>query len=234
MLKSEIAIGTEVLANTGWLSHTPPDFAEAILANCHWRSVEGGATIQHAGDDLSVILGLARGTITMTTGLASPDAPMMHICHAGWWFGFVPLFLDTKLPNGIVARGDVLLASIVRSQLESMLSARPEWWRHVGVLGAIYGNTAANVAADLMIRDSARRCAASLLRLANCRFQNPGGAQQVEAPLSQDELAAISNLSRTSISTILHDLEQSGLITLGYRSVTLNNPARMRSMVDDV
>jgi DNA-binding GntR family transcriptional regulator len=56
----------------------------------------------------------------------------------------------------------------------------------------------------------------------------------VEAPLSQDELAAISNMSRTTISTILRDLEAAGLIKLGYRSVLIIHPGRLRALVDDV
>jgi DNA-binding GntR family transcriptional regulator len=52
--------------------------------------------------------------------------------------------------------------------------------------------------------------------------------------LSQEELAAISNLSRTSISTILREFEEAGLVTLGYRSVSLTYPARLRALVDNV
>ena len=103
----------------------------------------------------------------------------------------------------------------------------------MGLLAVDYGNTAINVAADLMIRDTRRRCAASLLRIANCRFESPEDADQVDAPLSQDELAALSNMSRTTISTILRDLENDGLIKLGYRSVTVIHPGRLRALADD-
>jgi uncharacterized membrane protein len=51
--------------------------------------------------------------------------------------------------------------------------------------------------------------------------------------LSQDELAALSNMSRTTISTILRDLENDGLIKLGYRSVTVIHPGRLRALADD-
>jgi CRP-like cAMP-binding protein len=86
----------------------------------------------------------------------------------------------------------------------------------------------------MMIRDSNRRCAAALLNVANCRRGEPSSTPVLNAPLSQEELAAIANLSRTSISSILRDLEADGLIELGYRTVTLRDPARLRALVDDV
>jgi CRP-like cAMP-binding protein len=85
-----------------------------------------------------------------------------------------------------------------------------------------------------MIRDSKRRCIASILRLADCRFSDRPGGRPIEAPLSQEELAAISNLSRTSVSTIVRDLEDAGLITLGYRTIVLVDTDRLRAIVDDV
>jgi CRP-like cAMP-binding protein len=157
----------------------------------------------------------------------------MHIGHPGSWFGYVGMFTGGELPMGVTARTDVMLAGLGQLQLEQLIAEHPEWWRHIGLLGVLYGNAAINVAADLLIRDTRRRCAASLLRIADCRFESPADAEPVEAPLSQDELAALSNMSRTTISTIRRDLENDGLIKLGYRSVPVIHPARLRALADD-
>ena len=204
LLKSDIAAGTDNLMNNGWLSLTPAAFADGVLAHCHWRGIDAGQSVQHAGDRSDSLTGIARGTVAISTILASPDVPMMHIGHPGMWFGMITLFTGKSVPTDVVARCDVMVASMALSQLEQLLALHPEWWRHAAVFGVVYGNLGATMAADLMIRDSARRCAASLLRLADCRFQTPGNMHAVEAPLSQDELGAISNLSRTSVSTPLY------------------------------
>ncbi|MFZ4688499.1 MAG: Crp/Fnr family transcriptional regulator [Polymorphobacter sp.] len=234
MLKSEIAIATSLLLNRGWLAETPSDFSAAVLAHCHWRKVAAGAAIQHAGDVSGGLIGLGSGSITFTTSLATPDAPMVHIAHPGQWFGYVTLFGEPSLVMSTTARSEVILGHISQPVVEQLLSNRPEWWRHVGQLGVMYGNVAANIASDLMIRDSHRRCVAALLRIANCRFRDPGDERRIEAPLSQEELAALSNLSRTSVSNILHDLEAAGTISLNYRSIILNDAELLRKMVDDV
>ena len=85
-----------------------------------------------------------------------------------------------------------------------------------------------------MIRDSRRRCVAAVLRPSDCRFVDRPGGRPIEAPLSQEELAAMSNLSRTSVSTIVRNLETAELITLGYRAMVLVDTDRLRAIVDDV
>lgn len=234
MLKNDTAAHSAFLANNGWLHHTPRDFAESFLAHCHWRRIAAGTGIQHAGEGNASLTGIASGSTTLTTSLSTPDSPIIYIMHPGDWFGYGPLFLARNRPLSVVARTDVTIASMSQPEVEAFLANRPEWWRHVGTLGVIYGNVAISMAADMMIRDSSRRCAAALLQLSECRHRDPPGGEALEALMSQEELAAIANLSRTSISTILRDLEAGGLIKLGYRSVIILNAGRLRAMVDDV
>ncbi len=234
LLKNEIAACSAFLANNGWLKLCTPAFAESFLAHCHWRQVPAGTGIQHAGEAGGYITGIAHGSAALTTSLSSPDSPTLHIMHAGDYFGYVPLFIAGTRPNSIMARSDVTLASMSQAEIEALLAPHPIWWRDVGILGIIHANMATSIAAYMMIRESRRRCAAALLQLANCRHSDPPGTQCVSAPLSQEELAAISNLSRTSISAILRDFEDAGMIKLGYRSVTLNHAATLRGLVDNV
>ena len=233
LLKSEITAHSAFLLDQGWLAHCHRDFAESFIAHCSWRRVPAGAGIQYAGEFGGTVTGIARGNALLTTSLSSPDSPTMHIMSPGEWFGFIPIFMGGSRPNSIVARTDVVLASVSQAELEAFLAPRPEWWREVGKLGILSANLATGVAADMMIRESRRRCAASLLQIANCRHSDPSGSQPASTPLSQEELAAISNLSRTSISSILRDFEEAGLIKLGYRSFTLTQPHKLRDLVDN-
>jgi CRP/FNR family transcriptional regulator, cyclic AMP receptor protein len=233
-LKSDIATHSARLLTNGWLRHTPRDLAEQFVAHCHWRSFAAGTGIQHAGEEGGTLAGIAHGSAVLTTSLSTPDSPVLHIMHPGEWFGYVPLFLPGTRPNSIVARSNVTIAIMSEQELEAFLAPHPHWWRHVGTLAAIHANTATAIAADMMIRDSDRRCAAALLNIGNCRRGEPSSTPVLNAPVTQEELAGIANLSRTSVSSILRTLEEQGLIELGYRTVTLRDPARLRALVDDV
>jgi hypothetical protein len=65
-----------------------------------------------------------------------------------------------------------------------------------------YGDLTVTIASDLMIRDSDRRRAAAVLRLAGCRYARSRDVIPVEVPLTQNELAGGANLSRNSVVTI--------------------------------
>jgi CRP-like cAMP-binding protein len=231
-VKKAIEAGRAALLHAGWLQTTPSDFSDRLLGNCHWRRLAAGTGIQHAGDRGQCITGLASGSISMATSMAVPDSAMVHIAHPGFWFGYVPLFTRSELSSSVVARSDVLLACISISHIDQMLAERPDWWRHFGMLATMEGNIAISVAADLTIRDSRRRCAALLLRAADRRFDDSSTSDAADAPLVQEELAAITNLSRTSVSKILLDLEKLHLIAIGYGHITITEPCQLRALVD--
>jgi CRP-like cAMP-binding protein len=115
-----------------------------------------------------------------------------------------------------------------------MLSKRPHWWRHLGVLAFENGNIAANAAADLKIRDSKRRCIAALLRLSGCRFSDPAEETPIEVMLTQEELAAMANMSRNNIGEVLRKLAERRLIELGYRTIIVRAPAALRAIIDSI
>lgn len=231
MLKTDTAAAAETLSNTGWLADTPPEFRQAVLANCQWRRVAAGNAVSLAGDEDGSPIGIGRGSVTVTTSQGRADTPIVHVLHDGNWFGYMPLFTPDRIISA-VARSDVLAAVLPQRRLETMLAEQPIWWRYVGRLPAINLKRALGVIADMIIRDSHERCAAALLQLSEQRFANGKGIDDHDVPLSQQELGAIANLSRTSVSAILRDFETDGLIAMGYRSIVIKNPAGLRAIAE--
>jgi len=99
-------------------------------------------------------------------------------------------------------------------------------------LSIIYGEVSQTIAADLLIRDSERRCAAVLLRLGGLRLAALDDTEPVEVSITQSELAGAVNLSLNSVGTMLHRLKARGLIEPGYRGLTIRSPAALRAFVD--
>ena len=224
--------GLAILRDRGWLGDTPDEFREAILAGCGWQSLEPGAPIQSGGEDSGELIGLAQGIVELRTILGRADTPLMHLAHAVFWFGYVPIL--TGRPRGIAAaaKTTVWLARMPQAAVRALLDKRPEWWRHLMQLSVIYGELSQTVAADLLIRDSERRLSAVLLRLAGRRFAGPADSERAEVPITQDELAGAANLSRNSVGAMLHRLAKRGLIERGYGGVAIRAPAALRALVD--
>jgi len=224
--------GIAILRDGGWLSATPAEFQQAILSRCAWGRIEAGVQIQAGGEEEGELIGLADGIVEMRTILGRADTPIMHFAHPVFWFGYVPIL--TGRPRGIAAsaKSSVWIARIPQATVKALLAERPEWWRHLMQLSVIYGEISQTIAADLLIRDSERRCAAVLLRLTGRRFVGPDDTQPVEVAITQNEFAGAASLSRNSVGTMLQRLKARGLVELGYRGMTVRAPAALRAFVD--
>lgn len=221
--------GAATLKCRGWLSDRDADFRDAFLGICHWRLFEPGESLVMAGDSAAPLVGIASGTAAVTTALGPPDTPLTHISHPGWWVGYVPLIAGRPTDNATIARTPVYAAVASRSALDGLLSENPAWWRHFARLALYYGEVAANIVADLLIRESGRRCAATLLRIADCRFS---GDRPEIARTNQTDVATMANLSRNTTNALLGDFERKGMVVRYYNYIHLLSPRALRALAD--
>lgn len=228
--QDRISKGTVVLKQRGWFSRTPPEFQTTLLARCNWDIFAAGETLIWGGDREGGIFGLAEGSVSVSAAGGAADVAPIHIVRPPFWFGLNPIVAGEARNVTVTARSECLVAQAPQHVLAAIMAERPEYWRLTGQLLVDTVAIAVQAVADLMLRDNRRRCIAVLLRVADCR--NFGDAP-VKADIAQEELAAMSNLSRQTVGPILHELERSGLIALGYRSIDLQNPARLRDIVGD-
>jgi CRP-like cAMP-binding protein len=226
------ALGANVLRANGWLSRTAPEFQDRLLALCTWRWFEPGDAVVSVGSINNAIYGVADGSVDLVTSLGAPDTPLTHVSYAGFWTGYLPLVSGDPTVNATTARSRVYAAVVGRSALERLLADNPGWWRYIAMLCVTYGNLAANVAADLMLRDSRRRCAAALLRLADCRFDATGD-NTAQVQVNHADLATVTNLSRQTAGLILSSFETQGMIARRYNHIELCDVAALHALVDE-
>jgi CRP/FNR family transcriptional regulator, cyclic AMP receptor protein len=224
--------GMIILRNGAWLSAAPVEFQQAILTRCDWVRLEAGVQIQFGGEGHGELIGLACGIIEMRSVLGRPETPIMHFAHPVVWFGYIPILAGGPRRIAAAAKTPVWLGRVPQAAVTSLLAERPGWWRHFVQLAASYGDVAATVAADLLIRDSERRCAAVLLRLGGRRFPSPEDKSPVEVPVTQLELADAANLSRNSVGTMLRRLAARGFVEVGYGTMIARAPAALRAFID--
>ena len=164
--------GMDVLSRGAWLSDTPVDFREAILSLCRWQRLEAGTLIQTGSDKDGEMTGLARGIVELRTVLGPADTPIMHFARPVFWIGYSRIIAPRR-PHRVeaAAKSPVWLARASQVAIRKLLNERPEWWQFFLQPAFHYGDIALNVAADLLIADSERRCAAVLLRLSRAPFR---------------------------------------------------------------
>jgi CRP-like cAMP-binding protein len=217
----------------GWFAETPPEFRRDFLALARRQAYAAGSTIFLAGEAGKDMFGLHSGVITLESPAVHPDAALMHMMWPGEWFGTFSVLLGKGRRLSAFARTDVILLRIPGDELKELLRIRPQWYAELS-RDAVHGiDVAMQMAADLLIHGSSARCAAVLLRLAGRRWASgPEADLPIVIPASQEELAVHCNVSRNTFSRVVKDLAIRGLVALGYRSLTLNNPAQLRDIAN--
>lgn len=219
---------------SGWLAAASPQFRREFLALARPKSFPAGSVIYRAGDVGRDLFGICSGVVLVECRFTHPDAVLLHMLRPGEWFGTLdwvaersPRFFST------VARTDVEVLRVPGDEMQALLRRRPRGIVDLG-RNAIWGmDLAMQCAADLLIKDASARCAASLLRLASRRWPTGLDADlPAEIPASQTELAMLCNVSRTTFSRVVKDFARRRIVTLDYKSMTVNDPARLRAIAE--
>ncbi len=167
--------------------------------------------LYRAGDRGQDMYGIVSGVVLVQCRFTHPDAVLLHMLRAGNWFGTLDWLPERTRRFTTIARTDVEIAG-----------------------HAAYGlDVAMQCAADLLIKRASARCAATLLRLSGQRWASgPEADLPSDIPASQAELAMLCNVSRKTFSRVIGEFSRAGLLTLGYRSLTVEDPARLRVVAD--
>lgn len=216
--------------NEGWFGRAPKAFRDAVLARCEWRTCAAGQPVYHAVDESADLLGIANGTVEVYSRFAQGDNPLLHLLHEGFWLGTGTVLSGEAPRVTVVARTETLLARVSTRAVQALLDTQPQWWRVLGRSALEYGDIAISAYADLCVPDTDCRCARTLLRLGGLRYPRRTRSERREVPVTQEELAALVNVSRTTLVQVLRRLERQGLIAQGYRTVRIVDLPRVESL----
>lgn len=216
------------LAATGDLAAMPERLRTAVLDRCSLRRFSAGENFYALGDPPGGPYGLVAGGVALFMGQAERGPYFAHFGRPGVWFGEGSALTDRPRQVGAVATRDTTTLHLPLPAIRTLASTDGEVWRWIAMLTSQHLEIAMGAMIDLMIRDPSERVIAVLLRLADRRTR--GGADQAaEIDASQQDLAAMTNLSRNALGTILRRLQIEGLVQISYRQITLMSPDALRA-----
>lgn len=206
-----------------------PSLAERILAAGRMRQLAPGDSIAMAGDEEGGLFAIATGTIFSRQSAATPDIPMTDMHIAPFWLISRAFLPGQEWVTTVAAQTPVTILHIPRPVLAQMLGEHPELYLHIlRIVSAIFARMTVALS-DALIRKASDRCIAVLLRISERRFSGDDG---VDLPIGQMDLAGMANLSRQKVGEVLRELEEAGLVELGYRRIGVLAPARLRAMLE--
>lgn len=154
-----------------------------------------------------------------------------HIVGPGYWFGELELLLNMPRLIEMKIAEPACLLRLRLKDLQSIAANFPEIWLSIAKLAVTNEALAIAAADDLMLREPKKRLAATLLRLTGLRSDFQGRPVLNPIPVTLLELSEAANLSRSVTATIMSDLSTDGAVKKGYKSVHINRPDFLTSML---
>lgn len=221
----------DLLARVGWLSTAPEPFRLNLLGRCRFLKIAEGEHVYGLDDPPGGIYGIASGSIALTAAPQERGPYFAHLMGTGNWFGLAAaMHKHTRIVGTKATRPSALLL-LPMAEFDALVTENPGAWRFFTAMALLNARIAMNAADDLLIRDTSRRCIASLLRLAGLRNDAELTPAFEEVDVTQEELANLSNLSRNATGLLLRDMQRRGYIELAYKSIRILNPDALRAFV---
>lgn len=228
----DLAAAHRIMLREGWLSLTPEPFGREVLGRCHLKRYETGQSVYVVGDPPGGMFGLVSGGLGVSIAPGERGPYFAHFARPGAWFGEAAVITGQPRRVGLAATRPTQLLHLPLPAIHEMVAKAPEIWRFIALVTIGHLDVAIGASDDLMIRDHVARCIAILLRLAGCRTRSPPGDEPAIVDVSQEELAAMANLARTTMGSVLHRLEQDGQIELSYRHIRIVKPDSLRRKLE--
>lgn len=223
----------DIVSRGGWLGSTPPPFRRAVLDRCRLQSYSAGAVICSVGDPPGGMFGLVAGSLSLSVAPGERGPHVAYFARPGTWFGEAAAFTEQPRQVGLAVTRDTELLNLPLHAIREIVADDPGAWRFFGLAAIAHADVAVGAADDLLIRDHVKRSVAVLLRLGGCRYLTPPGSPLIDIDLSQEDLAGLTNLARTTAGAVLRTLEASGYLKASYRHVRILGPDALRAMLED-
>lgn len=220
------------ITNHGWLAACPAAFRDWVTANIRWRAFAAGEGITQFGENEGGLYCVGDGQLHFVAGIGMPDVGTSYLGLPGAWWGHAPLLNGGRV-GATVASCDTLCGSVRLSALRARLAAEPGDWQCMTMAMSDLFMMSAGAHADLLIADSRRRVAATILRLSGWRHR----VYRVKPPASfvctHEQLAGAAAYSRNTAGKIVRAFEDEGLIEARYGRIAILDARRLRAVVNE-
>lgn len=207
-----------LVLKSGWLAERPAEARSEILSRCRLLQPKPGYFLRFAEDEPGGIYGVASGGVGIQLPQPREGLVLVNISRRGTWFGYGPVGKVSRWPMSYQVMEPSVLLHLPLPQLREIQTSRPWMQPHLQALTDFGLERAIANVTNLMIRNPARRIAASLLRIA----PDEGDGLPTTIAISQEQLGEIANAARDVVNRALKQFEAKGWVTVGYRSVTLH------------
>jgi len=221
----------EFATRAGWASRIPLATRDALIAASRHRRLPAQARVSWPEGEPGPAFFIAEGCLAVVAASTATLPRTYMYLYPGTWIADGAT-RPTDRAMGFVATRPSALLLVDAADLRRIAAAQADLWRHIASLSAEDHHRTIGLAQELMIRGGRRRLAALLARLSGLREEVVPDPPVIHA--TQTEVAEITNLARSVVSSFLKQMERDGILRLGWSSIEILAPDRLLNLADDV
>lgn len=215
----------KVFFDNPWFGALPRADADALLAAARPRHLAQGEVLFRQGEAFNEsrdgFFGVAKGSVKFFAIHPDGNEAILTIIEAGNWFGEVMLLDRHPRTTTTVAVEDTELL-VVSAEIFNAMMQRNAFAQAIAVLEARRLQSVFGVLADVALRSTRTRIARRLVLLAHGDLtQSRSGRRTIST--SQDNIAMMLGVSRTTLNKELQALAKMGAIKLRYGQIEVKD-----------
>lgn len=221
-----------VARSSPWLAQQDRRIQDLICGRMRLISLPKNRMLFDMEDTATELYCLVSGCAVITIPHPVQGVLNAHVMFPGRWFGEPAALGRRPRIMSVFARRPTELLAISQASIAEILKAEPQ------LAWTFFNLMASNVeeyllhAVDLLIVDPRLRLCSRLLTFGG-RLLNHLPPSPVSIPMTQEELASASNMSRSTVYHLLGELVAQGICELGYREVRILDMKRLAAILTD-
>ena len=221
-----------VARSSQWLSQHDRRVQDAVLSRMRLLGLAKGRKLFDIEDSASEIYCIVSGCAVITLAHPVQGVVNAHVMFPGRWFGEPAALGRRPRIMSVSARRPTEFLAISQAQIAELLKSEPSLcWTFFNLMAWNVEEYVLH-SVDLLIVDPRLRLCARLLTLAG-RLLHYLPPAPISIPMTQEELALASNMSRSTVYNLLGELVEQGICALGYREVRILDMVRLSRIVEE-
>lgn len=214
------------LSSGQWFNNLPALLQDSLLAAARVRRLVPGQRLFKRGDPPCGLYAVLEGAVRIGAVNEQGKEALLSVVEPPHWFGEICLFDGRPRTHDASGVGRCILLQVPQATLLELLGEHPHYWRHLALLMSHKLRLTFINIEQLSLMPAAARVAHRLLMIAEGYGQAESSRRVLQLP--QDQLALMLSLSRQTTNQILKDLQNQGIVQLGYGEIEVLDLEKLR------
>jgi CRP-like cAMP-binding protein len=215
------------LSQGSWFGRLPQALREQVITRSSVRSYAKGQLLSLEGSPPKGLFAVLEGQVQLVAAMGAGDDALVHVGGPGFWFGEFAVLTGNPTVVTAIAHSPVRALLLPKPQFDLIVEEDPRSFRYFAELA--FERYAALLRAFAEVQESTpdarlRRRLAALVQL---QREDRMEAGRVTLGVTQADLSRMIGISRQTLNRLLGQLQERGLIELGFRKIIVPEPRRL-------